>query len=103
MPIGVSLATDITIGDYYEDSAFHPCLCISVEDGAVNGISLVDGSYPRCCSVPGCGVRKLSLQEALHWKFYGPLDEHVADEYQWWKDFDRMARSCFPPIADSGG
>ena len=34
-------------GDIYEDSAFHPCLCIEANKDDIWGISLIDGSYPR--------------------------------------------------------
>lgn len=45
-------------GDYYEDCAYHPCLCIAVDgQGGISGISLVDGSSPRCCDIAQCGVR----------------------------------------------
>lgn len=103
MPIDILLATDLAIGEYYENCAYHPCVCIHVEEGAISGISLVDGTYPKCCGVPGCGVRKLTLHEALHWKFYGPIDVDIEDEYRWWQDFDRTARMLFPPIAENDG
>jgi hypothetical protein len=56
---------NIKVGDIYEDCAFHPVLCTFVtSDGSVGGISLVDGSYPRCCSLFSCGVQKLTVAEA---------------------------------------
>ena len=103
MPLGIEFATDLKTGDYYEDCAYHPCVCIHVEDGEVCGVSLIDGSYPRSCSVPGCGVRRLSLREALHWKFYGPIDADVPEDQQWWHDWDAFARGCFPPISNYDG
>lgn len=66
-------------GDYYEDCFFHPCLCVSSEDGELIGVSLVDGSFPRSCHVVQCGVRKLTLEEAMHWKFFGPIDRENGD------------------------
>lgn len=85
MPTYVDSAADLKPGDFYEDCAYHPCLCIqvSVEEGWIAGVSLVDGSYPRGCSIPGCGVRKLTFEEAMHWKFYGPTDAEVDDERKW--------------------
>ena len=40
-------------GDIYEDVIYHPCLCVgvSVEEDELWGISLIDGSYPRNCSI----------------------------------------------------
>jgi hypothetical protein len=57
----------IAPGDIYEDCAYHPVLCtyISYADDEVMGISLVDGTAPRSCSLRHCGVRKLSLAEAV--------------------------------------
>jgi hypothetical protein len=54
-------------GDIYEDCAYHPVLCthVSYADDEIIGISLVDGSAPRSCSLRHCGVRKLSIAEAL--------------------------------------
>ena len=60
--------TQIKIGDIYEDCDYHPCLCVGVDhegdDIAVWGISLIDGSQPRACSLSYCGVRKLTVSEA---------------------------------------
>lgn len=55
-------------GEIYQDCASHPCLCFGVEqeedDIAIWGISLIDGSYPRSCSLNHCGVHKMTLEEA---------------------------------------
>ena len=61
-------------GDFYEDCFFHPCLCVSAENGELTGVSLVDGSFPRACHEAQWHVRQLSLDEAMHWKFLGPLN-----------------------------
>ena len=55
-----------SLGDIYEDSAHHPCLCveINVPNDEIWGISLVDGSYPRSCSLEHSGVRELTIEEA---------------------------------------
>ena len=74
MPIDVTATSDLRPGDFYEDCFYQPCLCISVLDKEVSGISLVDGSYPRTCEIHHCGVRKLTFDEAMRWKFFGPLD-----------------------------
>jgi hypothetical protein len=53
-------------GMIYEDCAFHPVLCVGVHsDESVSGISLIDGSYPRNCSLTSCGVIPLSVEEAV--------------------------------------
>jgi hypothetical protein len=78
---------DIQPGDYYEDCAYHPCLCVGVDGGGTSvwGISLVDGSQPRCCDVPQCGVRRLSLEQAWSWKMHGPPDIELPAELRWWR------------------
>ncbi len=62
----MSKDTKISPGDVYEDSAYHPCLCIGVdyEDDEIWGVSLIDGSAPRSCSLLNSGIRKLSVDEA---------------------------------------
>ncbi|BCA57807.1 hypothetical protein HMP06_0576 [Sphingomonas sp. HMP6] len=57
-------------GEIYEDCAYHPCLCVSVDqDGdEIWGISLIDGSHPRACSLRHCGVIKLTVDQAWHIK-----------------------------------
>lgn len=73
-------------GELYEDCSYHPCLCVGVdyeegEDG-IWGISLIDGSYPRCCSIFHCGVRKLSVEEA--WEIKQRYIRHNGKE-GWWE------------------
>lgn len=76
---------DLRPGDIYEDCAYHPCLCLFVDGDEVRGVSLVDGSYPRGCSIGFCGVRKLTLEEAWEWKTRGPADEELGPARRWWK------------------
>ena len=79
--------SEIQPGDIYEDSAYHPCLCIKVEGYSISGIPLVDGSYPRGEDVGLSGVRKLSVEEAWHWRRFGPpdLDVEISPKNCWWK------------------
>ena len=76
-------------GDFYEDCAFHPCLCTRVDGYDIEGISLVDGSIPRSCDIVSCGVRKISFEEALNIRFKGPLDpadrKLIAADKRWWR------------------
>jgi len=87
---------DIKAGDYYEDCAYHPCLCIRVDDDEVSGISLIDGLYPRSCSVFGCAIRKLSRKESQEWKFHGPSDIELEKEHQWWFPNNKVAEFYAP-------
>ena len=84
-------------GDYFEDCAFHPCLAVSISMGCVDGISLVDGSYPRNCGILQCDLRKLTWEEACHWKFHGPPDlppelEIKEDQKYWLKIQEQLRR-----------
>lgn len=88
MPKPVKSIADIKVGDIFEDCSFHPCLCIVAgtndSPAAVEGISLVDGSGPRCCSAIHCGLRILTIEEAIHWKFFGPRDQVLEATQCWW-------------------
>jgi hypothetical protein len=61
----VSPIDKITVGGIYEDCSFHPCLCILIQGDDIEGISLVDGSSPRSCSVAHCGPTALTVSEAV--------------------------------------
>ena len=88
MPTDVRTPGDLRPGDIYEDCAYHPCVCVAVgvadEPDVVIGISLVDGTYPRTCSIDHCGVRLLTPSEAWHWRRYGPADVVLASKHRWW-------------------
>ena len=85
MPKRIKSEKEITIGDFYEDCAFQPCLCISVDErGNVEGISLVNGGVSSC-SARHCGVRLLTVEEAIHWKIHGPADEKLKPKDRWWE------------------
>ena len=77
-------------GDIYEDCAFHPVLCLGVDykNDEIWGISLIDGTYPRSCSLLRCGVRKLGLQEAWTSKLRGPAvpegRKAIPASKRWW-------------------
>jgi hypothetical protein len=86
MPQPVSTPGELLPGELFEDCRYHPCLCIeanSPEDvDGVHGISLVDGT-PCGCSIWHCGLRKLTVAEAVQWKYHGPNDVVVEDH--WWE------------------
>ena len=54
----------IAIGDIYEDCSFHPVRCEAVDGDSISGVSLIDGSSPRSCSLGHCSVVKLTEPEA---------------------------------------
>jgi hypothetical protein len=99
---------DISVGSFYEDCAFHPCLCIAVwpEHGSIRGISLVDGSFPRGCDIDRCGIRILTAEEAITWRLYGPQDVppeiEFCDEDKWWLVHRQSARQYWPEPGDGG-
>ena len=56
------------VGDIYEDCSYHPVLCTEAGGGDLWGISLIDGTSPRGCSVFHCGPVKMTLDEAVQVK-----------------------------------
>ena len=105
MPIPVHEGDELLAGEFYEDCAYHPCLCIRTAMGMVEGISLVDGSFPRQCGIPQCGVRRLTLEEAIQWRLFGPPDippviEMTEKEKYWLKDKNRIG-DLWPLRTDS--
>ena len=96
MPTLISQPGELLPGELYEDCRFHPCLCIegnSPDDlDGVYGVSLVDGT-PSGCSISNCGIRKLTVEEAVHWKYHGPRD-FVVDDHWWerWPQVDATPR-----------
>jgi len=94
MPIPVESENDLSPGDYFEDCAYHPCIAVTIKDGMVDGISLVDGSYPRNCGIPQCDLRKLSLEEVIHWKIHGPPDIppeiELSEDQKYWQTGEKV-------------
>ena len=75
----------LEVGEYYEACNFHPCLCMTIDEAKVHveGISLVNGVI-YSCNVRHCGLRKLTVKEAIKWKTDGPqeIDREIDDK--WW-------------------
>jgi len=92
---------EIKVGEYYEDCSYHPCVCIRVDGDELFGISLVDGSAGRCCSIINCGVVKLSLKEACELRFYGPKDVEIPENERWWPTIDETTHLYIPSEASS--
>lgn len=57
--------TRIKVGDIFLDCDNHPVFCTEVDGDDVAGISLIDGSHPRSCSITHCAVTKLKLKKAV--------------------------------------
>lgn len=76
-------------GDIYEDCAFYPVLCMGVDyvEDEIWGISLIDGSQPRSCSLLHCSVRKITPEEAWAIKEKEPADPEASERIKekWWK------------------
>ena len=84
MPVIIKKPSDLSAGEIYEDCSYHPCLCVSVDTDEIQGISLVDGSFPRSCSIEHCEPRKLTIEEAWRWKMSGPEDIQLEPQSRWW-------------------
>jgi hypothetical protein len=83
MAIRVSQPGELQPGDLFEDCNFWPCLCTETKGATVLGISLVNGRWVNC-SIVHCGLRKLTLDEAIQWKNSGPPDFELELEHHWW-------------------
>jgi hypothetical protein len=55
----------IVVGGLYEDCSYHPCLCTYIVGDTVEGVSLIDGSAPRSCSLADCDPTVLMTHEAV--------------------------------------
>jgi hypothetical protein len=98
MPIEAEQPGDLRRGDLFEDCRYHPCLCTeggSQDDpSGVYGISLVDGS-PSGCSIYHCGLRKLTIDEAVQWKYEGPGDIDLSlISNPWWNSWPQRGEKC---------
>lgn len=87
----VKAKSKLQIKDFYEDCGYHPCICISIENDNVTGISLIDGGV-RSCGLHSCGIRILTFEQALQWKKYGPRASGTDEQsnidlikHKWWK------------------
>ena len=59
------MIADFRPGDIYEDCSFHPVLCTYVDEDEIGGISLIDASAPRACSLSGCAVIQLTIEDVI--------------------------------------
>jgi hypothetical protein len=91
---------DIKPGEFYEDAFYHPCICLKCENehDIIYGVSLIDGSYPRCCSLRFSGIRKLSFEQAIRWRFFGP--EEAGDFQAPWLEHFVYDRRSLADIYD---
>ena len=97
---------DLKPGDIYESCSHHPVLCLGVDykEDEIWGVSLIDGSYPRSCSLVLCGIRKLSLRQAWKIKLRGPTNADVREKFskeeRWWNaspEWDKWRVSLVQP------
>lgn len=73
-------------GEFFEDCACHPCLCTAVDEFNISGYSLVNGRSVFC-SWSACGIRKLTLEQAIVWREHGPdgTRDLIPAIDRWWK------------------
>ena len=94
----MTIPEELRPGCFYEDCSWHPRLCVQCEpeNDWINGISLVDGRE-SACSLAGCGVRTLSLEEAIRLWREGPDDAAARAAMErpnewgwrpWWKRYE---------------
>jgi hypothetical protein len=65
VPVERSDPAEIVPGDIYEDCQYHPVLCTIRDGDEVAGISLIDASQPRSCSISHCGVVRLEIAQVV--------------------------------------
>ena len=58
-------AERIKPGEIYEDCSFQPVLCTFNDGDQIQGISLIDATTPRACSIGHCAVIKLSIADVI--------------------------------------
>lgn len=78
----------IRVGDLYEDCAYHPVKCTLADGDDLEGISLIDGSSPRCCSVKNCNPVKITKKEAEVLIELWKKGEKAVLMHRGWKDKD---------------
>jgi len=54
----------IKVGDIYKDCSYHPVRCTKSDGDDVEGVSLIDSSSPRSCSIINCEVEKITKKES---------------------------------------
>ena len=54
----------IGVGDIYLDCAYHPVVCEEANGDDITGVSMVDGSRPRSCSIKYCAPAKMTKEGA---------------------------------------
>jgi hypothetical protein len=63
--LGWRAEREIRPGDIYEDCNYHPVICTENDRGDLWGISMVDGTGPRGCSMFHCGPVKMDPKTAV--------------------------------------
>lgn len=83
----VKAATEhIEAGCIFEDVDSHPAVCLDVaSDGSLFAVSLVDGSCRERRGADAIECTKLSIADAIAWKFSGPRSEPDSVTRPWWK------------------
>lgn len=71
---------------HYEDCFYHPCkiTLLDFENDNIEGVSLIDGTSPRSCSLLNCGVVFFTEDEAV--RRANCILEHGWDKY--YEDYD---------------
>jgi len=76
---------NISPGDFFEDTDLHPVVCLDSSGEDLFSVSLVDGSCRKHKSKDAIGLLKLSIADAIAWKFSGPGSKKDLISKPWWK------------------
>ena len=93
----------LKVGDFIETCRYHPVLVTEVDGDDILGISLIDGSYPNCCSIDHCGLLKLSLKDAINIKINWNKHPFRDWDMENWLDKDtgkKMTKEIFSKRVD---
>ncbi len=95
---------DFEMGDIYLDCAYHPVIATEAVrfrtaqpgcwDADLAGVSMIDGSGPRSCSVFHCAPQKISLELALlitiHWEEFNAALDRLNALYETHPELQRL-------------
>jgi hypothetical protein len=75
----------ISPGDFFEDTDLHPVVCLDSSGDTLFSVSLVDGSCREHGSKDVAGLLKLSVADAIAWRFSGPGSKKDLVSRSWWR------------------
>jgi hypothetical protein len=94
---------NIKPGDLFEDEDLHPVVCLDSSGENLFSVSLIDGTCREHKSKDTARLLRLSVADAIAWKFSGPGSKKELISKPWWrsnKGIDPVA-SYYPTFPES--